>query len=377
MDRTDVPCDSTVPRAAPLAATAVIESAMAVDDADDDDAAPPKVSVVVSSSSSVDADDDIDLEKPDDDNNICLVITSSMSSEDADEEETYRDVAGGIERVPLLRSWFLQCVEGPLSPDDDDDQSTVERKKHRLHSGIACAIISLLAIILGIVLIVSYGTPSSSTGVPMPPDSAGPPPTPAPQHIFGGGDGGGPNHNTPTVADPPPTLPRLSYKPCGNAIPHPPLNGKKGAAFTLRDDINESGNWIENLPKVIALNPYWNYSWGTKRIAQQPVNIEFIPMVWGHWEESGTKTTIRDDILPQWRDGHIKRLLGFNEPDYERQSNLPVETALAAWPLLEETDLPLISPSCAHPEREVRYLLNVCVCVLMCVVDFVHGVDVT
>jgi hypothetical protein len=370
MDRTAPPCDNmTVPPsipAAPLAATGTIENTMAVDDADD--ATPPKGSVVVSSL----YDDDIDVEKPDDDNNIHIVITGSMSSsEDEDEEESFHsDVAGGIERVPLLRSLLLKCVEGPLSSpdDDDDDQPTIERKKHRLHSGIACAIISLLAIILGIVLIVSYGTPSA-TGPPHDNgDSAGPPPTPAPQHVFGGGDGGGgggPNHNTPTttVTDPPPTLPRLSEKPCGNAIPHPPLNGKKGAAFTLRDEINESGNWIENLPKVIALNPYWNYSWGTKRIDQQPDNIEFIPMVWGHWEESGTQTTIRDDILPQWRDGSVKRLLGFNEPDYERQSNLPVETALDAWPLLEETDLPLISPSCAHPEREVRIFFDVCACV--------------
>jgi hypothetical protein len=348
----------TVPPAAPLGAPVAIENAMAGDDSDDYEA--PKVS------SSIVDDDDIDVEKLDDDNNIHMVITGSMSSEDEEEESFHRDVAGGIERVPLLRSLLLKCVEGPLSPDDDDDQPTIERKKYRLHSGIACAILSLLTIILGIVLIVSHGTPSSSTGPPHDNgDSAGPPPTPAPQHVFGGGDGGGgPNHNTPTttVADPPPTLPRLSDKPCGNAIPHPPLAGKKGAAFTLRDDITASGSWVENLPKVIALNPYWNYSWGTKRIVQQPDNIEFIPMVWGHWEESGTKTTIRDDIVPQWRDGHIKRLLGFNEPDYERQSNLPVETALAAWPLLEETDLPLISPSCAHPEREVRiFLISVCV----------------
>ena len=58
----------------------------------------------------------------------------------------------------------------------------------------------------------------------------------------------------------------------------PPLPGKKGACFTLRDEGKE-GSWVENMPKVVALSPYWNYSWGTKRVEAQPDNIEFIPMI--------------------------------------------------------------------------------------------------
>ena len=58
----------------------------------------------------------------------------------------------------------------------------------------------------------------------------------------------------------------------------PPLPGKKGACFTLREP-GEPGSWIENMPKVEALNPYWNHSWGPKRQAAQPSHIEFMPMI--------------------------------------------------------------------------------------------------
>jgi Glycosyl hydrolase catalytic core len=45
----------------------------------------------------------------------------------------------------------------------------------------------------------------------------------------------------------------------------------------------------------------------------------------------------------------IKRILGFNEPDQENQSNVSVKTALTEWSKLEETGLPLVSPSAAKP----------------------------
>jgi Glycosyl hydrolase catalytic core len=140
-----------------------------------------------------------------------------------------------------------------------------------------------------------------------------------------------------------------------DAMAHPPLPGKKGAAFTLRN-IGENGSWWENLPKVIRLYPYWNYSWGTKRIRQQPRHIEFVPMLWG-WGGNAEKlaATIANDILPQVQAGHVKRLLGFNEPDNPGQANLKVEAALEAWPILEQANLPLVSPSAWHPDREVRF----------------------
>jgi hypothetical protein len=50
---------------------------------------------------------------------------------------------------------------------------------------------------------------------------------------------------------------------------------------------------MENLPKVMKLKPYWSYSWGPARIAQQPKNIEFVPMLWGAWSKEAFRQTIR------------------------------------------------------------------------------------
>jgi hypothetical protein len=89
--------------------------------------------------------------------------------------------------------------------------------------------------------------------------------------------------------------------------------GKKGAAFTLRNK-NEPGSWVENLPKLIALKPYWSYSWNSKRIKAQPANIEFVPMIWGAWNEAALKSTM-DKIRVDVQSGKVKRLLAYNEPD--------------------------------------------------------------
>jgi hypothetical protein len=43
----------------------------------------------------------------------------------------------------------------------------------------------------------------------------------------------------------------------------PPLPGKKGIGMSLRPEGSEKASknesWIENLPKLVSLNPYWNY----------------------------------------------------------------------------------------------------------------------
>ena len=79
-----------------------------------------------------------------------------------------------------------------------------------------------------------------------------------------------------------------------------PLPGKKGIGLTLRDD-----DWWINIPRVLALDPSWNYSWGSRRIAAQPSHIEFIPMIWGAWKDgNGVRRRMQQDILPNY----VKRL---------------------------------------------------------------------
>ena len=139
--------------------------------------------------------------------------------------------------------------------------------------------------------------------------------------------------------------------PSPTTIKVPALPGKKGIAYTLRDE-GQPGSWVENLPKVKKMRPYWNYSWGPKRIAQQPSHIEFIPMVWGGNNAQTLNEALTTLILPQIQNGTVTRVLGFNEPDSEAQSNMEVSVALERWKQLESLNVPLVSPSCAQPGRD-------------------------
>ena len=64
----------------------------------------------------------------------------------------------------------------------------------------------------------------------------------------------------------------------------------------------------------------------------------YVPMVWGYW--SNTKIVIDDSA---------EFVLGFNEPNHVKQSNMSPEKAAAAWRELEKnsTGKPLVSPSAA------------------------------
>ena len=129
------------------------------------------------------------------------------------------------------------------------------------------------------------------------------------------------------------------------------LPGKKGACFTLREQGSKQGGTArENIPKVEALNPSWNYSWGTSRVKGQPDSIEFVPMAWGGSDKDKLRDKLRADVVPQIRSGKAKRLLGFNEPDKEDQANMPYLQAIELWPELEKLGIPLCSPACANPE---------------------------
>jgi hypothetical protein len=122
------------------------------------------------------------------------------------------------------------------------------------------------------------------------------------------------------------------------------LKSKKGIGFVLgkKDD---KDSWVANMPKVIGVNPGWNYTWGAHSPGDiQPPSIEFLPMIWGYWGIEGLQKSIAavKDLNP-------RLLLAFNEPDHTDQSNLPVETVVKVWHHLEAAEIPLVSPSCANP----------------------------
>lgn len=134
---------------------------------------------------------------------------------------------------------------------------------------------------------------------------------------------------------------------CARVSP-PPLPGKKGIGYTLRPE-GQKGSWVENLPKLIALKPHWNYSWGLSRIQDQPDDIEFVPMVWGKVWGRQPRETLMQRLSQVVANGKVKRIAAFNEPDRIEQSNMKVDEAKALWPILENAGIPLISPSCANP----------------------------
>lgn len=128
------------------------------------------------------------------------------------------------------------------------------------------------------------------------------------------------------------------------------LPGKKGACFVLRAPDAKAGGTIQaNIPKLKALNVSWNYSWGPTLVEEQPAGVEFVPMIWGAGREERFHeqiTTVKAYVDA----GKVKRILAFNEPDKQEQSNMPYMRAIQLWPAFEELGIPLASPACANTE---------------------------
>jgi len=117
---------------------------------------------------------------------------------------------------------------------------------------------------------------------------------------------------------------------------------KKGLGLTTR---NDPIPWSKLLVKLHA---HWVYTWGSQRPTTTPLNIDFVPMIWGYYPRSlpGAIAQITQDA----RKGMIHYMLGFNEPDGPHQSKIQVKTALKAWPALEAAGIPLGSPACVRPD---------------------------
>jgi hypothetical protein len=128
-----------------------------------------------------------------------------------------------------------------------------------------------------------------------------------------------------------------------------PLPGKRGAAFALTQGASDS-----NLPKLLALKPYWFYSWSPSvpdAVRQATAGIEFLPMVWGAYSMGDHDSTLAELAT----DARIKRLLGFNEPDKSSQANLNVSDAVTYWERIESImpqNVSLVSPACSDPDGE-------------------------
>jgi len=124
-------------------------------------------------------------------------------------------------------------------------------------------------------------------------------------------------------------------------------NSKKGACLITGRDNAET--WKS---KVDALNVSWHYSWSPTLPERQVKGVEFVPMIWGVRKLGPEFKKLMDDLtIPAAREG-LQPLLGFNEPDGEKQANMTVAQAIEAWPYLMKTDRRLGSPGAVHADRE-------------------------
>ena len=100
--------------------------------------------------------------------------------------------------------------------------------------------------------------------------------------------------------------------------------------------------------RVKALHVSWHYSWGSTLMSDEPDSVDFVPMIWGFWGNYTKLDSTINSINSEANSNKVHYLLGFNEPDKKDQSNMTVQTALAAWPHLMNAKVPLGSPACAN-----------------------------
>jgi hypothetical protein len=107
--------------------------------------------------------------------------------------------------------------------------------------------------------------------------------------------------------------------PCKRGIA---LGGSAGPPAALASTASTPGVW-------------WSYNWGTSQNPPGDPRIEYVPMLWG----SGSL----GKAIPVGS----KYLLGFNEPNFNSQANLPAQQAAAAWPMVEAraNGIPIVSPA--------------------------------
>lgn len=116
---------------------------------------------------------------------------------------------------------------------------------------------------------------------------------------------------------------------------------KKGVCKTTKTE-----GWEAIVQK---LNSSWHYSWGWELKDEEPEGVEFVPMIWGRSSKLDERIAYLKDLK---REGKVPYLLGFNEPDGAKQSDMTVDEAIALWPKLESVGVPLGSPAVVNAENE-------------------------
>ena len=132
--------------------------------------------------------------------------------------------------------------------------------------------------------------------------------------------------------------------PCTVIADVPWANSKKrGVGVSLKPKFREA-----SLKRTRELKAAWISSWSKDPVAviDGEQGLDLVPMAWGRNAVDTKEWATRQ------QSGDYRELLGFNEPDSNKQANMTVAEALALWPKLEATGLRLGSPATAKTKGE-------------------------
>ena len=125
------------------------------------------------------------------------------------------------------------------------------------------------------------------------------------------------------------------------------LSGAEPATPAKEKEPSKKG-WAGGHPDTAkAMNCGWFYNWGPH--GESKDGVEFVPMIKG-------KKGATEKVLAQVKKSGAKVLLGFNEPEREKQGDTTVEEALDLWPRLMATGLRLGSPAPSSDKEGMAWL---------------------
>lgn len=95
--------------------------------------------------------------------------------------------------------------------------------------------------------------------------------------------------------------------------------------------------------RVQSMKPAWYYTWAAEGI-DGVQDVEFVPMVWG-----GTNIQTQIDDVAALGPGRRPLVLGPNEPDGAKQSNMTVDQVLSWWPQIRDLAALTVAPAPVNP----------------------------
>jgi hypothetical protein len=112
------------------------------------------------------------------------------------------------------------------------------------------------------------------------------------------------------------------------------LSQKKGFVYPRNDPTAAA--------KTAALKVAWYYNWDHVATPGMPTTIPYTPMSW-------SQTTVNNpDVMGALTiEDSTQMILGFNEPDSPKQSNMTVQLAAQLWPNIVKTGRRIGSPATA------------------------------